>query len=97
MTGIDRRAPVSECQLEDERRDVRAIRRALVSGSAILGVAPFVHALAPNVLPSLVDGLEALWSAIVCALAALGVEELLLWRAARRWPCRCPNSHRDGH
>ena len=90
MTKGDGRTATTRCQLEDERDEARARRRLMTSGCTILGVAPFLHALAPHFLPALIRGLSALWSATFCALMAAGAEELLLWRERRRWACRCP-------
>jgi hypothetical protein len=82
MTGVDPEA--TRGALADELDDLRSRRRTLASGSALFGSAPVLHALAPQLLPSLVRGLSALFWATLCALLAVGLEELLTWRRQQR-------------
>ena len=82
MTARPPRMP-STAAFTDDRRDARVFRRGLLTAGAILGVAPFLHAVAPRCLPASVHALTAVWEATMLAWLASLVEEQLVSRIRR--------------
>ena len=78
MTPPAPRLPATTAALEDDRRDARSFRRALVNAAAILGVAPFLHAVAPQYMRALVHGVTALWSAVMLVWLVSTIEAQLV-------------------
>jgi len=54
------------------------MRRMLATGSALLGVSTFLHAIAPQVVPPIVAALTGGWITLTLALVGIGVDELLV-------------------
>jgi hypothetical protein len=60
------------------------MRRLILGGMAVLGVAPFLDALAPAFAPSLIAMIEVVWKTLACILVPVTIDELCLRRAWRR-------------
>jgi len=66
--------------LAADRHDARVAQRGLTTAGALLGVAPFTHAIAPHCAPALVHAVTAIWAATMLACVAAHIEAYLFAR-----------------